>query len=113
MAEIPFDSRDLDLNKPIKRVSYPESSKQDEIQNDQVGSPDFKAIANGRSQRNQAGEDIIPSKADIFIPEHFSTLPIDFKEPPPYFLNAQEWEIYVRRKEKIENRIEEELLGTF
>lgn len=80
---------------------------------DNVGDPDFQAIAEGLSARRQAESTLVPSRADLFIPPYSISLPLDFKEPPAYFLNAEEWETYTDRLEKINKRMEDQLRGTF
>lgn len=81
---------------------------------DSVGSPDFAALAEGLAARREHPENpSIPSRADVFIPPHARDLAFDHTEPPPYFLNAEEWALYSDRKAEIERIREEELRGTF
>ncbi len=87
----------------------------DSTKQDSVGTPDFQQLAEGLSARRESevSGTAIPSRADLFIPYYSSSLPLDFKEPPPYFLNAEEWEVYSHRKQVIDERMEEQLQGTF
>lgn len=54
----------------------------------------------------------LPSRADIFISPGSTDLPYDFREPPPFFLDAQEWETYSDRKRIVENATREAITGT-
>jgi len=39
-----------------------------------------------------------PSRVNDFIPASSRDLPLDFQEPPPFFLDAEEWEVYSARR---------------
>lgn len=97
-----------EITPPEQHIIY------DSISSDNVGIPDFQAIAKGLLARKKAEESSDhPSRADQFIPAHSFSLPLEFKEPPPYFLDACEWEIYSHRLDRINKRMEDQLRGTF
>lgn len=52
-----------------------------------------------------------PTKADYYLPEGSLSLKFHDQAPAPFILSSEEWQKYTSRREAIDNRIEEAMLG--
>ena len=54
----------------------------------------------------------VAQAVDVFLKDGLLEFPEDFQEPPPYHLGAREWEIYSKRRARLEQRIKDATTGT-
>ena len=87
-------------------------SSQSPLQPDNAGLPDYYNLAKKHSFLRLSRDTNDRSKADYYIREEAIGLPVGFKEPLPFILDAEQWAIYSERKSRIVQRMNESLLGT-
>ncbi|KKR76781.1 MAG: hypothetical protein UU21_C0004G0048 [Candidatus Levybacteria bacterium GW2011_GWA2_40_8] len=80
---------------------------------DNVGLPNYSALTEeARIRETRASMNPGPDRADFFLREGSRDYPPDYREPGPFEIQGErEWKKFVRRRDAIERRHKEELIG--